>query len=111
MLLDVLQSTSLLYNGTLTAVEVATGDFLVHEFGAGLISTWTPVLVYERSSCRIFALKCRSCPSCEKMSFCAIPRLLVRVVASFLHVVEDTPSLILAVITASFNQEFKQQGF
>ena len=52
---------------------------------------------------------CRSCEKC--LSYCAIPRLLGRVVASFLHAVEDTPSLILAVMPASMIHEFKQQCF
>ena len=52
---------------------------------------------------------CRSCEKC--LSYCAIPRLLGRVVASFLHAVPDTPSLILAVMPASMIHEFKQQCF
>ena len=92
MLLDVLQSKSLLPNGILTAIEAATGDFLVHEFGAGLIPTWTPVLVYERSSCRIFTTKCRTLSKLRKgFELCAISRLPARVV-------EVTTGPILAVI-------------
>ena len=105
MLPNVLQSESLLYNGTLISQKLLL-TLSCLEFGAGLIPTWTPVLVYERSSCRIFTTKCRTLSKLRKgFELCAISRLPARVVAALLDTVEDTTGPILAVIAVATNQD------